>query len=131
MFNSMNITTIINSSCITIHSFNLIMIIIKNILNLYNNALSIRIYGELKKKSMSWFYFLHLLCFNITFVIENKTRMAMERIYCDDVERTNSSVRSNQAEDRNSIWKRVNEWNQVLVITKQKIKIQSGSRWMN
>ena len=43
-----------------------------------------------------------------------------------------SSVRNNgQTEDQSSIWDKVNEWNQMFVITKQKIRIQSRSRWKN
>ena len=38
-----------------------------------------------------------------------------------------SSVRKDEVEDQNPIWGRVNEWNQVFVIAKWKIKIQSGT----
>ena len=40
-----------------------------------------------------------------------------------------SSVRKDEVENYNSIRERVNEWNQLFVKTKQKIKIQSGIGW--
>ena len=47
-------------------------------------------------------------------VIEIKTKIIMERMHCDDVKKMKSSVRKYEAEDLNSIWDRVNEWNQVF-----------------
>jgi len=55
----------------------------------------------------------------------------METIHYDDVKRIKSSVCWDEAEDQNSIRDRVKEWYQVFVETKQKIKIQSETRWKN
>ena len=55
--------------------------------------------------------------------------MFMENIHYDYVERIKSSV--DETENQNPSWEYVNEWNKVFVITQQKIKIQSGSRWMD